>query len=106
MTASMELLEQVAAALRRQGQSVTIEYPGYISIVADEDNYSAWSVGTANGPWGGELLAGDGPDLGSELACFELPAASVEWTDADQIATAILDAIRQTGLTEVRRDEV
>jgi hypothetical protein len=83
-----DLLVAVWTEFNRRGLTASIEYPGYIALVAGTKTFD---IGTANGNWGADLVE-DGNSLGG----VEVPN-SADWTDPAQIVIAILAAIAEEG---------
>ena len=86
-----ETLAAVAAGLTAAGYSVTIEYPGFVALQWGGDR--VWSIGTANGYWGGDLTNDNGLEF---YDAFEESEDSLSW-EADRVVSALvarLSAIR------------
>lgn len=83
------VLQQVADYLTAHKLTVSIEYPGFLSVWA-EDLVShpdhVWAFGTANDTWMGDLQDGNGEYLGQTL---DTGILSTE-TEPIRIAAAII----------------
>lgn len=86
--------------------TVSVEYPGYVSIEVvrrrgDEFDILTWNVGTTNPTWGGDLTLPDGTPMGRSFTT-DVPS---DCEDVARIVTAIVEAIGDDTIIHMTPDQ-